>query len=631
MKRIGRWGALGVSVLALSALASPALGKVSFYQTADRDEVGLEDTFQLTIVAKNAPSGAQLHLPSSSDFEILNKFQSHEQSFSLGPSGAQMTQTEKYVLVMRALRTGNLKVPPAELVTPDRSYRTDPVSIRVVRGHRANPNARRARPANPFAGFGGFPQMPRMGNPFGGMFGQARIPRSDSDLFIRETVTPQVLWEGQQATYSIYIYSRVDLSSVGAVTMPKLDGFWSKDIDSPTQLSAEERMLHGIPYKAYLLRRKALFPVKSGSIPIDPAEADITTGFLFSGRQVHRKSNALTVVVRPLPEGAPKGFSPSNVGRWKLSSDASASTVPLGEPLTITVTLSGRGNLQDVVLPELEVPAAFKRYDPTTKDTPSIRHGLVGGRRVQKWLVVPQQTGTFTLPGLSMPYFDPDAGRYRVATTQPITVHVVPSANGAAVASGSGTAGSGAGSGPGNAGASSSGPKNVLAANGLHPLRFDAHFESPKGPLWQAPFFWPTALAPLGLWLALGLVGVVKERWGREDEGSRHKKMAKAARAHLAAAQQLQKEGSSQDFYGELERALHRFLAAKLHQPVSGLTRESLGAKLEEAKVAQGIRARIRRVLELCEAGRFAPGAEPEERAAALDGAAEVIDRWGAR
>ena len=46
------------SLLALLLLATPALAEVKFYQTADREKLGTEDTFRLTIVVSDAPDGA---------------------------------------------------------------------------------------------------------------------------------------------------------------------------------------------------------------------------------------------------------------------------------------------------------------------------------------------------------------------------------------------------------------------------------------------------------------------------------------------------------------------------------------------------------------------------------------------
>jgi hypothetical protein len=431
-------------------------------------------------------------------------------------------------------------------------------------------------------------------------------------------VDKKQVYVGEQVTLSLFIYSRVDLSSVDAVTMPKLEGFWSEDVESPTQLTGEQRVVNGIPYRTYLLRRRALFPMKSGRLSITSAEADITTGFLFAGHRVHRVSNDLDVQVKPLPPGGPKGLSSANVGEWRLSIEVSPTSVELGQPVTVKVILDGSGNVKNVTPPRLEAPGALKVYDPKTTDKVTPNRFRIQGSRVQEYLVMPQRTGTFTLPALEFPYFDPKTGSYEVSRTEPVEITVEPGAGGVASAPTSS---------PTNLADAASEQKNVLTASGLRPLRYQARFEEPAAAVWQRPFYLPSVLAPVGLMLAMGVVGLVRGRLSREDEGSRNRQRAKAARKRLAEAEKL-RAGSSSAFYGEVEKAVLNFLEARLKVPVGGLTRDALEAKLTEAGVDVERRQRVRFVLEACDAGRFAPGAEPAARERILDDAEAVMEGW---
>jgi hypothetical protein len=446
------------------------------------------------------------------------------------------------------------------------------------------------------------------------------IPRGDSDLFLRSSLDKDEVYVGEQATLSLYIYSRVDLSSVDTVTMPKLEGFWSEEVESPTQLTGEQRVINGVPYRAYLLRRRALFPVKAGNVTITPAEADITTGFLFAGHRVHRVSNALKVKVKPLPPGAPPDFSSANVGSWNLTVDVSQTSVELGQPVNVKVTLDGVGNVKNVSPPKLTGPDALKIYDPTTTDRLTPGKGRVQGKRVVEYLVMPQRTGTFTMPPLEFPYFDPRTGRYEVTRTEPITVTVEAGAGGVASQ----------GSAPTHVADAAASPKNVLTTgNGLRPLRYQARFEAPATPVWRRPFFLPAVLAPLGLLLGAVLLGQVRGKLLTESEAGRSRQQAKAARKRLAAAEKLQKEGGSAGaFYGEVEKAVLEFLSARLGAPVGGLTREALAEKLTAAGVAPERRQRVHFVLEACDMGRFGGGAELSERERVLDGAAAAMEGW---
>ncbi|MET0400991.1 MAG: BatD family protein [Cystobacter sp.] len=630
MRRIGS-GLAAWAALCLLVAALPAWAQVEFYQTVDRTEVGTDDVFQLTVVVVDPPDNAQVQFPAPEDFEVLSSSQSTQRSIEMSGGGPPVIQTvRKHVLMMRAQRAGNLTLPPAVLSAGGRTWRTDAVKMTVRRGRVSPPGgqaqAGRQRMQDPFRNFP--PPFGGMNDPFaeeeeeesarGAPQEDVRIPRGDSDLFVRATLDKKQAYVGEQVTLSLYIYSRVDLSSVDSVSMPKLEGFWSEDVESPTQLTGEQRIVNGIPYRTYLLRRRALFPMKTGTLSITPAEADITTGMLFVGHRVHRVSNPLAVEVKPLPPGGPRGLATAQVGEWTLSMEASQQRVELGQPVTVKVILEGAGNVKNVTPPRLEAPPAFKVYDPTTTDKMLPSKVRVQGRRIQEYLVMPQRTGTFSLPALEFPYFDPKKGRYEVASTQPLEIIVEPGAGGATAGPSSPSAS------PADAAAE---PKNVLTAGGLRPLRYQARFEAPAAAVWQRPFFLPAVLAPVGLMLALGLGGLMRGRMSEQDEGSRNRKRARAARKQLAEAEKL-REGNSSAFYGEVEKALLNFLAARLHVPVGGLTRDALDAKLTEAGVEEARRQRVRFVLEACDTGRFAPGAEQAARERILDDAAAVMEGW---
>ncbi|EAU63003.1 BatD family protein [Stigmatella aurantiaca] len=617
MRRTGN-GWRGV-LAGLAVLASaPAWAAVEFYQSVDRTEVGTEDAFRLTVVVVDAPPSAQVQFPAPKDFEVLSSSRSSQRSIQLSGGGPAVIQdVTKHTLVMRALRPGRLIIPPSVLETAGKTYRTEPLEITVSEGRMGPAPGQASRPSRLPDPFRNFP--PQGQSPFGGDDDEDTIiPRGDSDLFLRASLDRDDVYVGEQVTLSLYIYSRVDLSSVDAVTMPKLEGFWSEEVESPTQLSGERRTVNGIPYRAYLLRRRALFPVKAGSLTITAAEADITTGFLFAGHRVHRVANTLKVRVKPLPPGAPPGMANAHVGEWQLTMDVSPTSVELGQPITVRVVLEGSGNVKNVTPPKLTAPSALKVYDPSTSDRLNPVRNRIQGQRVQEYLVMPQRTGSFTLPALEFPYFDPSRREYDVARTDPVTVTV--------------EAGSGSnppmGATPSHVADAAGAPKNVLSAGGLRPPRYQARFVAPSVPAWERAFFLPLVLAPVGLWFGVVLVGQVRGRFFSPTEVGRNNQQAKAARKRLAEAEKLRGQGSASAFYAEVEKALMGFLEARLRMPVVGLTREALGEKMAQAGVAQAHRSRVLFVLEACDMGRFGGGSEASERNRILDAAEAVMEKW---
>lgn len=611
MRRIGR--VLFVWLVSSAAWAAD----VQFYQTVDQTEVGLDETFQLTVVSENAED-AEVRFPATEDFEVLSKSQSTQMSYSFGSGlSGNVQRTQRYVLVMRANREGKLTIPPSVLLTSRGQLKTQPITMTVKKG-RVNAPRPQARP-DPFFGqspFPGFP--PGFGNVPGGFEDDLEVPRSETDLFIRTSIDREEVFVGEQVGLSVTIFSRVDISSVGTPSFPKFEGFWSEQAETLNRLNAQRRLVNGVPYNTYTLHRRILFPVRAGNLAIGPVEADITTGFMFAGHTVHRKGNELTVKVKALPPGAPAGFSASNVGRWRLFAEMPKTEVELGQPATVRIGVEGEGNYKNLVLPPLTGPSALRIFDPTSSDAPVSTGGRLAGRRFQEYLVTGQQTGTFVLPGLSLVYFDPETGRYETTRTEPLTLTVM-----------AGVAAASAGGNSVLSAAPEVAAKNVLSAGGVRGLRVRTQFAPARAPAWRRPFFvWPVLLAPM-VGVVWGVAALVRASLTQTGDEAARKKKARAARRRLRVAEGLRARGSPADFYSEVHKAVSSFLEAHLGVPVSGLTQEGLRQEMVRAQVPQERQRQILEVLEGCEAGRFAPGADPTGRGRTFEAAAAVMAEWG--
>jgi BatD DUF11 like domain len=600
---------IGSALIVLLAAEALGASDLQFYMTVDRNRVGLEDTFRVEVVVGNAPQGAELSFPPARDFEVLGRSESTQMSFSTGSGGSgHITAIRKHTLTLRATRLGKLTIPPAVLRAGGADHRTEALTIEVVKGRLAAPRASR-QTGNLF----GLP--PGFGLPDDDLaepFQEPDVPASDSDLFVRAALDKPEVFVGEQMTYSLHIYSRLDLSSVDNVKPPKLDGFYSTDVKVPNTLTPEQRVLNGIPYRQYLLRSRALFPLKVGPATIEPAEVDITTGVFFAGRRVTRRSNPLSVKVLPLPPGGSSGL----VGQWRLAREVSQTQVGLGDPLQVKLRLTGKGNVQAAALPGLKAPPGLKAYEPETRDHTEVRGNAIYGERVVEYTLLPQQTGTFELPALTLEYFDPATRAWASSRVDPVTITVSASASGAAAAL------------PGQA-TTPDAAKNQLVGGGLKALRHQASFSGPPRPLYARGWFLPTVVAPIGLGLLLGVVGLARGALRRQSPQALRRQQAKAAQRRLQAARKLAAGASATDFYAEVERALLGFLEAQLSTPLASLTRPELAERLAAAEVPETERARILAVLERCDLGRYAREAsEGPARQHALEDAAAAMEGW---
>jgi len=599
-------------VLALAHAALAADAPV-VTQDVDRTEVGTDDIFVLTVRAVDAPAGSSLQLPDVPTVETIGTSRGVQSSIRFGGGGPRVQQISTLTVRMRALKPGKLVLPPAELHASNGVFKSQPLSLTVKPGHVADSSGMgRPRP-DPFG----------MGNPFGDdeenpfdIFRRRQQAAGERDLFLKGELDKKEVYQGEQATLSLWVFARVDLSRVDAVTMPKLDGFWTEDVETPKELSSETRMVDGVPYRAYLLRRLALFPVKSGVREIGPVEADITTGFLFAGRREHRASQPVSLRVKPLPPGAPPGFQPSAVGSWALTAELTSAKTELGTPVTLRLSVEGRGNVKDLVLPKPAAPQSIKLYDPTTTDKTSTVRGRIQGKRTQEFVLLPQQTGNFEIPSMELAYFDPETQRYERSRTAPMTLAVVPGAGGTTVAATPGRS-------------DESGARNVLNATALRPLRVSAALDRPAPP-WSRPWFLVLlALPPLAFAGALTGQAVQRHR-ARSDPRAEQRRQQARARARLAALHDAGKTIDDAAFSTEVDGAVAELLAARLGAPVSGLTREALRTRLAEAGAPPDFQERVARLQDACDEVRFAPGAARMDRAAVLADAEALASGWGA-
>ena len=71
----------------------------------------------------------------------------------------------------------------------------------------------------------------------------------------------------------------------------------------------------------------------------------------------------------------------------------------------------GVGNIRDI---ELQLPSidGLEILQPRIEDIVEHPNDRVGGVRKVEWLVVPQRSGTFEIPSLTLKTFDPESERY---------------------------------------------------------------------------------------------------------------------------------------------------------------------------------------------------------------------------
>jgi hypothetical protein len=139
---------------------------------------------------------------------------------------------------------------------------------------------------------------------------------------------------------------------------------------------------------------------------------------------------AVEADIRPLPlDGKPPDFG-GLVGSFTIQQTAKPLQVPLGESVAIEITLQGNGSLTSFHLPPAPRDAKFRAYDDDPEVSAEVKDGQFVSRALVERAVVPEEEGPLTIPGVSIPYFDPEKGVYATLTTAAVDIVVTPGEQG---------------------------------------------------------------------------------------------------------------------------------------------------------------------------------------------------------
>ena len=134
------------------------------------------------------------------------------------------------------------------------------------------------------------------------------------------------------------------------------------------------------------------------------------------GRRERRIRREITadlpaIQVTPLPQVPEEaGNYLGLIGEWSLGLDSSPAQVAVGEPLTVDLTVTGRGDVQVLNAPPLDVEG-FRSYDPEVKHLGNYEEAMA----VVTWVLIPL-TVDAPAPRLTFSTFDPQQGVYESST-----------------------------------------------------------------------------------------------------------------------------------------------------------------------------------------------------------------------
>lgn len=426
----------------------------------------------------------------------------------------------------------------------------------------------------------------------------ASQPEEVDDFRLRVELSKTEAFVGEPLIFNLTFYYKAEVADP-KLTLPMLNtpGFRFYDQESP---AAEDGVLfEGQRFRTMRLR-KAVIPEQAGDYQFPPATLSVQgmVGFrtmqdMFFGPSRRREfqrfvvpSNELSLRVLELPAaGRPANFA-GHVGSFSLDVKASPLSVNVGDPITLTLIISGPPFLDQVAMPPLQTQEALVRDFRLPSE---VSAGKVDGRIVTFTQTIrAQRADVGEIPAIELPYFDPEARAYRVARSPAIPLEVK--------ATRVVTAGDAEGLDPVTRQTSEiQESRGGIAYNyeDLGALR-DQGFEI--GAWLRSGTFLGLLLLPPGAYAGLWFLLRRRRLRAADPEGVRER------RAYAVFSQAIGEAGSAD---GVLD-ALRGYLRDKLRLGAGALTFRDVEPALRARSVESGVVEDVRRVFDACEQSRYA-------------------------
>lgn len=561
--------------------------EISISSSVDRAQVPLDQQAILRItVSGNVPNLSQPQIPQIQGFNIYSSGQSQNVSIVNG----QMSSSITFNFVLTPQKVGKFVIPAMSLQYAGRIYSTEPINMEVVAGQ-AVPSPSQSQPSS-----------------------QAPAPsQAGGQVFVAGSVDKKTVYVNEQITYSFRFYRAVQLLSNPQYKPPDFTGFWMEDLPPQTTYYQD---VNGQRYFVVELKT-AFFPTAPGEYTIGSASLvcniedfssnDFFRSFFSGGKTQTLATEPIRIKVLPLPQnGKPKDFT-GMVGQYKISAQTDKTNVECNQPITLKITVSGKGNIKTVSQPKIEGLKSLRKYETISSLNISKENYTVQGSKTFTTMLLPQVPGALEIPRIQTNYFDPAEKTYKTISTPVINLKVTPSTK------------------PAPQIPAAFAPKGIKFLNkDIRYIKTVSSFSRRSGFLYEQPWFLFLQFIPL---FAILFLYIYSRHYNKLVNDKSY------ARLHTAygLAAKILKKAEKDDPAATacaVSSALVNYIAGKLDLSAAGITSSLIRDELKKAGADEGTIKEILDIIERCDFARFAPAQMSQDEAARLyDNAGTMIEK----
>lgn len=571
-----------------------------------KKQVFVGERFQ--VVFESNAEGRNFQAPSFEGFNVVGgPFTSTSSSIQMVNGSISRTTRNSYTFALQASQEGTFRIGSASLTVNGDKVSSEPFEIKVLPDDGSHA----------YSGGGGTSSNQ----------GQSQQNTNDpqvsgKDLFFRCIPSKKSVYVGEQIVLTYKLYTKVPVSSVSLSKMPSYAGFWTKDIsDNSGTLKQSSEYVNGIEYTTAEIQKMIIVPQRSGKFTIDPMTmecvAQIRTqrnnsrsmdpfeAFFndpFFNRNVMNvqkelSSQSFSIEAKNLPENTKPASFAGAVGNYKFTSSIDKTELSTNEAVTVTLTVSGSGNIELLQMPEPVFPPDFEVYDPKiTTSTDINSQGIIGTKKAE-YLAIPRQAGSFSIPPVEFSYFNPGTDSYQTLYSEPYELSVV----------------KGKETEVGGVYASNQEDIKYLGSDVRHIMNDGARLKPKHTSFFASSTYFSILLGLLVVFVALLFILKKHAEMVKDTAANRNRKADKVARGRLKNAYQYLKAKDQDKFYVEMSQALWGYIADKLGIERSKLSMDTVSETMKEKNVPDELTQQFVDTLNSCEFARFAPGSAEEK------------------
>ena len=379
--------------------------QTSFTASVNKNKVGLNEQFSLTYTVND--SGDRFQPPVFYNFTVLS---GPSTSSSTSIINGKVSKENSYTYYLRAKKVGLFTIGSASIRVNGKQYRSSTTSIQVLKSPPKNST------------------------------NNTPLAKAKENVFLELELSNPNPYVGEQiiATYNLYFEN---IQNPDLLEIPTYNGFWHEDYDLGDNYSVKTIRKNGKSLKVITLKKTVLIPQRSGSLDIGSMDLEVPVAIPtnqrdFFGRTRSRMVNIIcssgnkTLKVKPLPsDGKPSNFSGA-VGEFQFTTKLDRDSIQTNESATLSMRVSGTGNMRMLDLPTFDIPNDLEAYEPKYKESIKLQNqGLTGFKRVE-YLLIPRNRGTYKVNSGSFNYFNPKTKKYVTVDRPSYTLTVEGGVNG---------------------------------------------------------------------------------------------------------------------------------------------------------------------------------------------------------